>query len=164
MKRLPAILTALLCGLAFALPAVASAARNTIPPNQAEADEYTEGYPDGIGFSAPDKGKDPGDVLDQNEIDQLDQLGETGVGVATLAASTAPDEAGRGQGSGNGADGTGTGADSGAFSASEVGNPTAASYVPSDDGMGSWLWIIVAIAAIASAVYAIYLWTKGRRA
>jgi hypothetical protein len=165
MKRLPAISIALLCGLALAFPAAASANRVTIPPNQAEADEYTEGYPDGFGFSAPDNRKDPADVLDQDELDQLDQLGETGAGVATLAASTAPSEPGSGgQGSGGAGNGSASGSANGAFSAAAVGNPTAASYVPSDDGMGSWLWIIVAIAAISSAVYALYLWTKGRRA
>jgi hypothetical protein len=163
MRRLPATLTALLC-LAFVFPGVASAARVTIPPNQAEADEYTEGIPDGIGFSAPDKGKDPANVLDQNELDQLDRLGETGADLATLAASTAPSRP-RPGGSGSGSvSGSGDGPGNGSPSAAEVGNLTASTYVSSDDGMGSWLWIIVAIAVLSAAVYTLYLWTKGRRA
>jgi hypothetical protein len=160
MERIPAILMTMLCALAFAFPAVASAGRVTIPPNQAEADEYTEGVPDGKGDSAPDKTKDPADVLDQGELSELGQLGATGAGVATLAASTAPNEP-RAGGPGSSSN---SGFGSGTLSAAEVGNPAAAAYVPSDDGMGSWLWIIVAIAAISAAVYALYLWTKGRRA
>jgi len=164
MARISAISMTLLCGLAFAFPAMASAGRLTIPPNQAEADEYTEGMPDGFGFSAPDRTKDPGDVLSQDELQQLAQLGQTGTDLATLAASTAPNEAGRpGSGSGSSA-GSGSGSGDGALSASEVGNPTSAAYVPSDDGMGGWLWIIVAIAVVGGAGYALYMWTKGRRA
>ncbi len=90
MKRISATFAVALCALACAIPATATAGRLPIPPNQPEADEYTESVPDGEGNSAPDRSKDPRDILGQVVLQQLDQLGETGSDVAILAASTAP--------------------------------------------------------------------------
>ena len=164
MMRISATLTAALCLIAFAVPAAASACRLPIPPNQPEADEYTESLPDGIGFCAPDRTKDPDDVLDDDEIAQLGEYGAAGAELAALAASTAPGSPG-GSSAGSGTDaGTGSASQGAASDADDVGNLSAASYVPSEDGLGSWLWVIVVVSAVAAAGYALYLWTRGRRA
>jgi hypothetical protein len=159
------VLAISLCVIACTLPAVADAGRLPIPPNQPEADEYTPSVPDGEGNSAPDRTRDPVGVLDEETLRELDRLGETGAGVATLAASTAPGRPGSGSRSQGGGSASPPGASDGSAKASarQVGNVTAASYVPSEDGLGTWLWVIVAAAVLSAAIYAIYLWSSGRR-
>jgi hypothetical protein len=163
MTRIAGIVVIGLCALACALPAAAAAGRLPIPPNQPEADEYTESVPDGEGNSAPDRSKDPRDILGQVVLEQLDRLGETGADVAVLAASTAP---GRPGSASRPAGGSGSGSSSGspASAGEQVGNVGAAAYVPSEDGLGTWLWVIVVAAALSAALYALYLWVTGRRA
>jgi len=173
MTRTSGVVAVALCALACAFPAGAGATRLPIPPNQPEADEYTPSVPDGEGNSAPDRSRDPVDVLDGDLLERLDRLGETGADVATLVASTAPGSpGGSGSRSGGGAtsgsgSGAGPGPDSGEPSKSlpgAVGNVEAAAYVPSEGGLGTWLWVIVVAAVVGAVVYALRLWMSGRRA
>ncbi len=128
---------------ALALPAAALGQSTTVPPGQSEADQYFETVPDGKGNKSLDNTKPPGEVLTDEQIAALEQLGEEGTAAAQLAAATEPDGAGK-EGSGGGSAGGG---------GDETGATSSASVAPGREGLGGWLWVILIGAVVAVGTY-----------
>src|SRR5690242_17165514 len=127
MRQVSAFATAVALFAALLAPAPAALAA-CVPPDNSEADEYTETQPDGNCNRPPDFGRDPKYILSPSQIAALDQLGDVGGGAAVVAAATAPSRslaAGSGPGGSApagepGDGGSGAGAGSGAENAAFV--------------------------------------------
>lgn len=155
MRRALLTLLPALAALAI-LPAVALAAPSIVPPGNSEADQYAETVPGAEGNKPPDSGRPPEDVLTPSQIDELGEQGADGEAAAALAAATAPEGGGSGSGSAGSAgepgESGGAGGDSeGGSAVGSTSTPTAA--VPSEDGLGFVLWIVLAAGLAGAAAY-----------
>lgn len=130
--------------MAFALillvaPATAPGQSLTVPPGNSEADQYFEATPDATGDKSIDGSRSPDEVLSARQLAELEALGADGVAAAALAAGTAP-RAGTGEGGSTDQGGGGP-------------NAGAAALGGDEQGMGRWLWLIVAVGAISALAY-----------
>lgn len=146
-SKLMVILAAALLGAALLAPA--ANAGETVPPGNGEADQYAETVPGAGGNETPDGSQQPGDVLPGSQVEDLQNQGADGAGVAAFTGATAP-----GGQSGGGAGGSGSGSGDGSSQGSGTGGadgaPLAAAAttpVPGEDGLGPALWVIVALSA-----------------
>lgn len=136
--------------LTLMIPAAAQA-QTTVPPGQAEGDQYFETVPDGKGNRSPDRSKTPDEVLTPEQVEELESLGDDGLAAAAFAAATSPDgapAAGKKGGSG-GSDGDAKN-DVPAASIDPSGGA-----VPSKDGLGGFLWVILAATGLAGLIFAL---------
>jgi hypothetical protein len=140
--------------IVLALPAAAVAAPGTLPPGNSGANQYTETLP-GAGGNEPTRGigdkggagaRTPAKVLGQANAAELEALGPEGRAVAQLAAATAPARSG-GHAHEGGASGSGS---SGV--AQVLGQLTGTS---GSGGMGLLLPLLIAMAIVAAAAYAL---------
>ena len=140
------------------MPALATARGVNVPPGNSEADQYAETIPNGEGDSTPTFGVDPSDVLPPDQVADLESLGPDGAAVAALTAATAPTSRNgedSGQGKGSSENGAGTSSDAAESSAGAASALPGSATVPTEDGLGSWFWVIVIAAVGAAVAYAI---------
>lgn len=150
------ILTTLLASALVVLATAAPAwAGNTVPPGNGEADQYAETVPGAGGNETPDGSQQPDDVLPSSQVDDLEDAGANGAGLAAFIAATAP--GGKSGAGASGGGGSGSGSERGDGSGSgEAGVPPVAAQttIPSEDGLGAALWVIVALAAAGGLGFA----------
>ena len=129
----------------FTLPSLAFG-QTVVPPGNSEADQYFEATPDATGDKSLDGSREPADVLTPNQLAELEALGPDGAAAAALAASTAPSAASSSAGSD--AEANGATAPSG----------QAATLSADSQGMGTWLWVIIVVSAVAGLAIGAVRW------
>ncbi|MGI9557135.1 MAG: hypothetical protein ACR2N5_04250 [Solirubrobacterales bacterium] len=135
--------------MALLAPAATLGQSITVPPGNSEADQYFEVTPDATGDKSTDGSRTPEEVLTENQLAALQELGVDGESAAALAAQTAPVAP-----AGDGASG-GAGGDE---ATDESGEVIVAQAATGREGMGAWLWVIIAASAIVAAAIGVARW------
>ena len=133
--------------LALLASAAVSFAQTVVPPGNSEADQYFEATPDATGDKSIDGSRSAEDVLTPKQLAELEALGPDGAAAAALAAGTAPSAETLGAGEGEDPAAEGSAAPAGS-----------AALITDRQGMGAWLWVIVAASAFIALGFGVARW------